>query len=148
MVELEQVVARRDYKLKPFFIKRCKCDNMLVLLRHNGSISQWCGRCKLIYPIKRECTYCGLKYDFDDLECKECEKIITELASFEVCVEDNERALRRLNRKHKRGEIPETIYINQKELCEKEIENCSKKAKEIRERRKTEKPLESQTQKQ
>jgi len=149
MVELEEIVARRDYRLKPFFLKRCKdCNGLLVLLRHHGTISQWCGSCRLIYPIKRECTYCKKLYEFDDLDCIDCDKVITEIAAFEVCIEDNEKTLRRLSRKHKRGDIPETIFLNQRQICQEEILKCKEELEKVKEIRRIEKPSESPTQKQ
>jgi len=85
---------------------------------------------------------------FDDLECPECDKIITEIAAFEVCIEDNEKTLRRLTRKHRRREIPETVFINQKQICQEEIIKCKEELEKVKEKRKIEKPLENQMQKQ
>jgi len=149
MVELEDVVSRRDYRLKPTFKKRCtKCDNFLVLLRHNSSISQWCSRCKLVYPIKRACTYCGGLFAFDDLDCGLCDKIIEKIATAEVGVEQNEKTIRRITRKHKRGEMTDLDFQNHKQICLEEIVKCTKEGERLRKHRETGKPSETQTQKQ
>ena len=59
MAELEDIVPRRDYILKPRLHKECvKCGSHLNLLSHNNGLrSQFWG--KHLIPIKRECTYCG-----------------------------------------------------------------------------------------
>jgi hypothetical protein len=149
MVELEDVVPRRDYKLKPHFHKRCKnCNGLLVLLRHDGTISQWCGSCKLIYPIRRKCTYCGGVFGFDDLDFGLCDKIIEKIAVAEVCVEQNEKAIRKITRKHKRGEISDIDFQNHKQICLEEIVKCTKEAERLKHQREIGKPSETQTQKQ
>ena len=150
MVELEDIVKRRDYKLKPYFLKNCKkCpSNYLTLMRHDNTIGQWCSNCRSIFNISRVCTFCNQLYDFDDMECIECEKIITEIAAFEVCIEDNEKTLRRLSRKHKRGEIPETVFLNQRQICQEEILKCKEELEKVKAIRRIEQLLESPMQKQ
>jgi len=135
MAELEDIIPRRDYKLKPRLHKVCvKCGSRLNLLTHsNGLVSQWCG--KHLIPIKRQCTYCGKIFEYDDLDCDICDLEIEALADAEVGIERNQKTIRKINRKHKRGEIAEIDYQTQKEISEEEIELCTKEAKKIRRNR-------------
>ena len=149
MAELEEIVPRRDYKLKPALRKKCtKCRGLLNLLTHNSTISQWCGSCRLIYPIKRACTSCEKIFRYDELDCDVCDVDIEALADAEVGIERNEKTIRRINRKYKRGEISEIDYQTQKELSKEETELCTKEAERIRKKRGIEIPSETQTQKQ
>jgi|TARA_R110000824_G_scaffold145768_1_gene314266 uncharacterized protein (UPF0332 family) len=81
------------------------------------------------------------------MDCNICDLEIEALADAEVNIERNEKTLRRINRKYKRGEISEIDYQTQKELSNEEIELCIKQAEEIKEKRGIGKPSEIQTQK-
>ena len=134
MAELEDIIPRRDYKLLPHLHKKCvKCGSYLFLLSHHDTISQWCG--KHINPIKRSCSYCGKLFNYDELDCDVCDLEIEALADAEVGVERNEKTIRKINRKYKRGEIAEIDYQTQKEICEDEIKLCTKEAERIRKHR-------------
>ena len=148
MAELEEVIPRRDYKLQPQLRKKCtKCGGILTLLSHNATLSQWCNSCRIIFNIQRACSYCDKVYEYDNLDCKICDIEIEALADAEGGVERNEKTIRRINRKYKRGEISEIDYQTQKELSKEEIELCTKEAEKIKEKRGIETHSENQTQK-
>ena len=149
MAELEDIIPRRDYKLKPALRKLCtKCGGFLNLLSHDGTTSQHCSSCRTIYPIKRICTFCEKTFSFDEGDCDVCDLEIEALADAEVGIERNEKTIRKITRKYKHGEISEIDFQTQKELSNEEIELCIKDAKKIKERRGTGIPSGSQTQKQ
>ena len=100
MVELEDLVARHDYRLKPLLTKKCVCGRRnLNLLRAQGTIMSICDSCRKTYPINRECSYCHTIYEYDDLECKVCDVELTKLTEAEISVEDNQKLVRRSKRK-------------------------------------------------
>ena len=145
MAELEEIIPRRDYRLQPTLRKKCtKCEGLLTLLSNNSTLSQWCNNCRTVFPIQRICSYCD---KINNMDCNICDLEIEALADAEVNIERNEKTLRRINRKYKRGEISEIDYQTQKELSNEEIELCIKQAEEIKEKRGIGKPSEIQTQK-
>ena len=149
MVELEDLVARHDYKLKPLLIKKCVCGRRgLNLLRAQGTIMSICDSCRKTYPINRECSYCHTVYEYDDLECKICDIELTKLTEAEVSVEDNQKLIRRSKRKLKDGKITQNECNDIIKNAEVEIEVCGEKARKIREERQTEQFSETQTPKQ
>ena len=107
MVELEDLVARRDYVLKPLLRKTCKCGSTLNLLQTQSTVKQMCNDsyCRKIYPINRKCTYCHTTYPYDEIECKVCDVELTKLTDAEVTLEDNQKLIRRSKRKVKEGKI-------------------------------------------
>ena len=148
MVELEDLVARHDYRLKPLLTKKCTCGSSLGLLRDKGTIMSICNSCRKTYPINRECSYCHTVYEYDDLECKICDVELTKLTEAEVSVEDNQKLIRRSKRKLKDGKITKKEYDDIIKNAEVEIEVCGEKARKIREERQTEQSSETQTPKQ
>ena len=137
MVELEDLVTRRDYVLKPLLRKTCKCGSVLGLLQSQSTIKQMCkdNYCRKIYPINRKCTFCDTVYDYDEMECKVCDVELTKLTNAEVTLEDNQKLIRRSKRKVKEGKITqkECDDIIKKAYIEDEV--CEEKAREIREKR-------------
>ena len=149
MVELEDLVARHDYRLKPLLTKKCVCGRRsLNLLRAQGTIMSICDSCRKTYPINRECSYCHTVYEYDDLECKICDVELTKLTEAEVSVEDNQKLIRRSKRKLKDGKITQKECNDIIKNAEVEIEVCGEKARKIREERQTEQSSETQTPKQ
>ena len=149
MVELEDLVARHDYRLKPLLTKKCVCGRRnLNLLRAQGTIMSICDSCRKTYPINRECSYCHTIYEYDDLECKICDVELTKLTEAEVSVEDNQKLIRRSKRKLKDGKITQNECNDIIKNAEVEIEVCGEKARKIREERQTEQSSETQTPKQ
>ena len=149
MVELEDLVARHDYRLKPLLTKKCTCGRMgLNLLRAQGTIMSICDSCRKTYPINRECSYCHTVYEYDDLECKICDVELTKLTEAEVSVEDNQKLIRRSKRKLKDNKITQKECDDIIKNAEVEIEVCGEKARKIREERQTEQSSETQTPKQ
>ena len=149
MVELEDLVARHDYRLKPLLTKKCVCGRRnLNLLRAQGTIMSICDSCRKTYPINRECSYCHTVYEYDDLECKICDVELTKLTEAEVSVEDNQKLIRRSKRKLKDDKITQKECDDIIKNAEVEIEVCGEKARKIREERQTEQSSETQTPKQ
>ena len=148
MVELEDLVARHDYRLKPLLTKKCTCGGSLGLLRDKGTIMNICNSCRKTYPINRECSYCHTVYEYDDLECKVCDIELTKLTEAEVSVEDNQKLIRRSKRKLKDGKITQKECNDIIKNAEVEIEVCGEKAIKIRGERQTEQSSETQTPKQ
>jgi len=149
VVELEDLVARHDYRLKPLLTKKCACGRIgLNLLRDKGTIMSICDSCRKTYPINRECSYCHTVYEYDDLECKICDVELTKLTEAEVSVEDNQKLIRRSKRKLKDGKITQNECNDIIKNAEVEIEVCGEKARKIREERQTEQSSETQTPKQ
>ena len=149
-MELEDLVARRDYVLKPLLIKTCKCGSTLNLLQTHTVIKQICNDtwCRKIYPIKRKCTFCHTIYPYDEIECKVCDKELTQLTDAEVTLEDNKKLIRRSKRKVKEGKITQKECDDIIKKAEAEDKICEVKVREIRENRQTEQPSGIQTQKQ
>ena len=149
MVELEDLVARHDYRLKPLLTKKCVCGRRnLNLLRAQGTIMSICDSCRKTYPINRECSYCHTVYEYDDLECKICDVELTKLTEAEVSVEDNQKLIRRSKRKLRDDKITQKKCDDIIKNAEVEIEVCAEKARKIREERQTEQSSETQTPKQ
>ena len=148
MVELEDLVARHDYRLIPLLFKKCVCGSTLSLLRDKGTIMSICNSCRKTYPINRECNYCHTIYEYDNLECKICDVELTKLTEAEVSVEDNQKLIRRSKRKLKDGKITQKECNDIIKNAEVEIEVCGEKARKIREERQTEQSSETQTPKQ
>ena len=147
MVELEDLVARRDYALKPLLRKTCKCGSTLNLLQSQSTIKQMCkdNYCRKIYPINRKCTFCDTVYDYDEMECKVCDVELTKLTDAEVTLEDNQKLIRRSKRKVKEGKLTQKECEDTVKQAEKEIKICGEKAQKIREERQIEPSSETQT---
>ena len=137
MVELEDLVARRDYALKPLLRKTCKCGRTLGLLQSQSTIKQMCSDsyCRKIYPINRKCTFCDTVYDYDEMECKVCDVELTKLTDAEVTLEDNQKLIRRSKRKVKEGKITQKECDDIIKKANIEDEVCEERAREIREKR-------------
>ena len=150
MVELEDLVARRDYALKPLLRKTCKCGSTLNLLQSQSTIKQMCkdNYCRKIYPINRKCTFCDTVYDYDEMECKVCDVELTKLTDAEVTLEDNQKLIRRSKRKVKEGKITQKECDDIIKKAEAEDKICEVKVREIRENRQIGQHSGIQTQKQ
>jgi hypothetical protein len=148
VVELEDLVARHDYRLIPLLLKKCVCGGRLGLLRDKGTIMSICNSCRKTYSINRKCNYCHTIYEYDDLECKICDVELTKLTEAEVSVENNQKLIRRSKRKLKDGKITKKECDDIIKNAEVEIEVCGEKARKIREERQTEQSSETQTLKQ
>ena len=150
MVELEDLVARRDYALKPQLKTNCKCGSVLGLLQSQSTIKQMCkdNYCRKIYPINRKCTFCLTIYPYDEIECKVCDKELTKLTDAEVTLEDNQKLIRRSKRKVKEGKITQKECDDIIKKAEAEDKICEVKVREIRENRQIGQHSGIQTQKQ
>ena len=137
MVELEDLVARRDYALKPLLRKTCICCRTLNLLQSQSTIKQMSSDsyCRKIYPINRKCTFCDTVYDYEEVECKVCDKELTKLTDAEVTLEDNQKLIRRSKRKVKEGKITQKECDDIIKKANIEDEVCEERAREIREKR-------------
>ena len=137
MVELEDLVARRDYMLKPLLRKTCKCGSTLNLLQTQSTVKQMCNDsyCRKIYPIMRKCTFCDTVYDYEEVECKVCDMELTKLTNAEVTLEDNQKLIRRSKRKVKEGKITQKECDDIIKKANIEDEVCEERAREIREKR-------------
>ena len=147
MVELEDLVARRDYKIKPLLKKHCVCGSTLNLLQTSRAIKQICNDtwCRKTYEIKRRCTYCEAEYGYENLECVICDKEIEKLTDAEVSVDKNYKLIRRSKRKVKEGKLTQKECDDIIKQAEKEIVICGEKARKIREERQIEPSSETQT---
>ena len=147
MAELEDLVTRRDYKIKPVLRYRCTCGSILGLLQSEATIKQMCkdNFCRKIYLIKRKCTFCGAVYEYDDMECTVCDVEIEKLTDAEVSVENNYKLMRRSKRKVKEGKLTQKECDDIVKQAEKEIKICGEKAQKIREERQIEPSSETQT---
>ena len=137
MVELEDLVARRDYALKPLLRKTCNCGRTLGLLQSQSTIKLMCNDryCGKIYPITRKCTYCHTIYDYDEVECKVCDIELTKLTDAVVTVEDNQKLIRRSKRKFKESKLTKLECDDIIKKAEDQIVICEERAREIREKR-------------
>jgi len=137
VVELEDLVARRDYALKPLIRKTCKCGRTLNLLQSQSTIKLICNDsyCRKIYPIMRKCTYCHTLYDYDEVECKVCDIELTKLTDAEVTVEDNQKLIRRSKRKFKESKLTKQECNDIIKKAEVQMVICVERAREIREKR-------------
>ena len=147
MAELEDLVVRRDYKIKPLVRDRCSCGSTLGLLQSQATIKQMCkdNYCRKIYPIKRRCTFCGSPYEYDDLDCIICDVEIEKLTDAEVSLEKNQKLIRRSKRKVKEGKLTQKECDDIIKQAEKEIKICEEKVQKIREERQIEPSSEIQT---
>jgi len=139
VVELEDLVARRDYALKPLLKKKCICGDSLGLLQSQSTIKQMCNDsyCRKIYPIMRKCTYCHTIYPYDEVECKVCDIELTKLTDAEVTLEDNQKLIRRSRRKVKEGKIAQKECDDIIKKAEVQDKICEERVREIREKRQT-----------
>ena len=147
MVELEDLVARRDYKLKPLLKEHCVCGSTLNLYQTSSTIKQICNDtwCRKVYNINRRCTFCKSVFGYDDLDCTVCDVEIEKLTDAEVSVDNNQKLIRRSKRKVKEGKLTKVICDGIIKQAEKEIEICGEKARKIREERQIEQSSETQT---
>ena len=147
MVELEDLVIRRDYKLKPLLRDNCICGSILGLLQSEATIKQMCkvNFCRKIYLIKRKCTFCGAIYKYDDMDCIVCDIEIIKLTDAEVSVDKNYKLMRRSKRKVKEGKLTQKECDDIIKQAEKEIKICEEKVQKIREERQIEPSSEIQT---
>jgi hypothetical protein len=150
VAELEDLVTRRDYKIKPLLRDNCTCGRTLGLLQSEATIKQMCkdNYCRKIYLIKRKCTFCGAIYEYDDMECTVCDVEIEKLTDAEVSVDKNYKLIRRSKRKVKEGKLTQNECEDIIKQAEKEIVVCGEKAQKIREERQIEPSSETQTPKQ
>ena len=150
MVELEDLVARRDYRLKPSLKKSCVCGSSLGLLQTKGTIKQMCkdNYCRKIYPITRECSYCHTIYDYDDVECWVCDTELTKLTEAEITIEDNQRLIRRSKRKMKENKLTEKEYNDIVIKAQAWIKICEERVRKLREKRQIGSSSGNQTQRQ
>jgi len=91
--------------------------------------------CRKIYPINRKCTFCDTVYDYEEVECKVCDKELTKLTDAEVTLEDNQKLIRRSKRKVKEGKITQKECDDIIKKANIEDEVCEERAREIREKR-------------
>jgi len=133
VVELEQIAARRTYNMFPRFYDRCQCGRMLWLFRDKGTIFLRCHEGHL-WNIERHCTNCNHITDFETILCAICEPLVNEITQYEVTIEDCRKGLKKLDRKHKIGEIKDWTYNMMIKDYNGEIEKCEKKLKKVKEK--------------
>jgi DNA repair exonuclease SbcCD ATPase subunit len=149
-IELEDLNDYRFYKLEIDSSQRCdgyvanvydtkdklprKCNGMLWLYRHNGTIYKRCRHtdCLKVHEIKKKCSHCGTEHDFEDITCDKCESDVIHLASYKVNIDESEKAIKKINRAYKVGKISEEDWKSAIKLNKQEIENCQKGLQEIK----------------
>lgn len=97
----------------------------------DGSVSLICRRdtCTNEYDIVRECTACGRAHMFEDLTCDNCEKHVIDITTWNVSIEECNKALKKINRAFKNDLISEVewkaalkIQTDERNSCEKALE--------------------------
>ena len=150
MVELEELNQYRFYTLEPLLENKCTnmvdniynrvdssqpklkpCNGMLWLHMKDGSVNLICKRlsCSKQQDIIRACTSCGREHMFEDLTCDNCEKHVIDITTWNVSIEECNKALKKINRAFKKDLISEAewksalkIQNDERNSCEKELE--------------------------
>ncbi len=130
MVELEDLIPHRFYKLIPQWPDRCECGSFLNLHMINGSINKICSNTwhRKQYEVPRKCTFCGSVYTFDRITCDTCEPEVIRIADLHMRVINADKAIKKINRTYKAGKMNEEdwksgilMYREDKERCEKQL---------------------------
>ena len=134
MVELEQLVEHRFYRLKAVWENSCpKCNSLLKLHMIHNSINLICLSCRTQVEVPRVCTYCGKSHLYDDLTCDECEKIVINITVFVVTIDECEKAIKKINRQYKVGKLSEIQWETALALNKEERDRCQKELEKIKE---------------
>ena len=149
MVELEQLNQYRFYTLEPILENRCTnmvdnlyhkvdasqpeknlCNSTLWLHMKDGSVNLICrnSACTNEYDIVRACTACGKEHMFEDLTCEKWEPHVIDLTTWNVSIEECNKALKTINRAFKKDIISEVewktslkIHNDEKNSCERAL---------------------------
>lgn len=117
---LEELAARRDYKLKYIFTD-CWCGLPTTILLHRfedeamvnkKNIKQWCGVHNFTHVTRprKQCTKCKNFYEIETETCPNCEPMVRELTTLEVGIMDANSEILRLGRQLKRKKINDAQY--------------------------------------
>ena len=149
MVELEDLNQYRFYTLEPILENKCNnmvpniynrvdssqpkqipCNSILWLHMKDGSVNLMCKRlsCSKQYDITRACTACGREHMFEDLTCDSCEPHVIDITTWNVSIEECNKALKKINRAFKKDLITESewkislkIQTDERNKCEREL---------------------------
>ena len=134
-IELEDLNDFRFYKLKINWRRKCsKCNGMLHMFRHNGTITEYCSHtdCRTDHIIVRECTYCGKKHDFEDNTCDKCENKVINLTTLSVSIDECNKAIKKINRQYKNGLLLEVDWKTALNINQEEKERCQKSLEKLK----------------
>lgn len=135
MVELEDIVLRRNYKLK--YIFGCplpSCGELCIIfvdrdeydLAHNRSnIKQKCFNGHITRPFK-QCTNCGNRYEIEVSTCSNCEPDVISRATNEVLIENCEKELKRFGKQLRQKKITDQKYKQEEQRLNLMIEIAKK----------------------
>lgn len=146
MVELEQLNQYRFYTLKPTFPLRCDamveniyskvmtvskeivCNGMLKLHMIDDSIRMICSQndCRQQYDIPRTCTNCDRQTVFEDITCDTCEPIVINITTWNVSIDECNKAIKKINRAFKQNIITEEEWRNSLKIQKDELLKCQK----------------------
>jgi hypothetical protein len=149
-MELEDLNQYRFYSLEPILENRCtntldniyhkvdkskpqtrKCNGILWLHMKEGTVNQICRahNCNNEYDIIRACTSCGKQHMFEDITCDNCEPHVIDITTWNVSIEECNKAIKKINRAFKKDVIKEAewkaglkIQTDERTSCEKALE--------------------------
>lgn len=144
MVEMEDLVKRRDYKLKYSWgcllcYPQKLWDSTQIFLtrtdeefeRGESNIKQICYKGHITKPMKF-CTKCGTTFDDTDIEvCPTCEPYIIKVAEIEVNIEEKHKEKNRLKSHLKKHKITKPEYLTAIESLDYQIDNLRNQLTEI-----------------
>jgi len=123
-LELEDIVKRRDYKLKyNWGCTQCYPNKMWNFVwiflnrttddieRGNSNIKQICLQGHVTRPLKT-CNKCGRTYQVEDDICKPCEYEVRKRAELEVGIELAEKEINRFKSQLKKKKITREEFDN------------------------------------
>ena len=138
-IELEELNNYRFYHLNIIPENRCKkCNGLLWLFRDKGTLFRRCRHvdCLSVYDITRKCSYCHREYPFEDITCDKCEKVVVDITTQVVSIEEADKAVKKINSAYKKGVLTEkewkaSLHFNteEKQKCVKTLEKIIKDKK-------------------
>jgi hypothetical protein len=133
--ELEEIVKRRDYKLKYIFgCPRPDCGKSATIfvdrdeydLAHNRSnIKQKCYDGHITRPFKR-CTKCNNNYEIEVSTCSNCEPNVISRATNEVLIEACEKELKKFGKQLRQKKITDQRWAQEEQRLNGLIEIAKK----------------------
>jgi predicted amidophosphoribosyltransferase len=145
MVELEQLNQYRFYTLEPILGTKCDnmvdniynrvdasqpetrlCNSILWLHMKDGSVNLICRGCFKQQDIVRACTACNREHMFEDLTCDNCEKHVIDLTTWNVSIDECNKALKKINRAFKKDLISEAEWKSALKIQNDERTSCEK----------------------
>ncbi len=112
MIELEDIVARKNYKFKiDWSCDTCGKDTFIYGVSLKGEpsygkhqitwneiIHKKCNVGHMSIPV-RTCTRCNKVYDFEETSCKDCDSVIYQMLSLELEYVELTQSIRKMKRK-------------------------------------------------